>query len=361
MQLPTELVAAIHAGTGTHNLHTALALAHELVYSTSNGAIKRGNMLPVSGRVAGGVMLCALDMYTRAGRTAYRRVLSSAPRLMAMLHRYAPRGDPVECIGMLMFHAEGSLLSRRVESPASLAVQAEVEHAEAMSVGFESTRRRTQGPQVVAPPPAANRRHKSAGHPRCSDRLVGFMNAPTTKLTFNRRNLRDRDHGGGDVITNDNLHLSTVKMDHQIEALFIQSKQQKACRLWVQVTTRPYLKPSPTMSRRPRRTTRDGPTRTTFGCFLRGVACCRHRPSLSQHIWSPMRPCFPRHAEPTAGCHWASTYDPRSSESLSNRNREDHASWNLAGPWATAATSSTGDTRGRIVNVAAHDRHTGNP
>jgi MgsA AAA+ ATPase C terminal len=138
-QLPTELIAAIHAGTGTHNLHTALVLAYELVYSTPNAAIKRRNMLPVAGRVAGGVMLCALDMYTRAGRTAYRRVLASAPRLMAMLHRYAPRGDPVECVGMLMFHAEGSVLSGRVESPASLAVPVEVEFAEAMSAGFEST------------------------------------------------------------------------------------------------------------------------------------------------------------------------------------------------------------------------------
>jgi MgsA AAA+ ATPase C terminal len=138
MQLPTVLVAAIHAGTGTHNLQTALALAHELVYSTSDAAIIRGNTSLVSGRVARGVMLCVLDMYTRAGRTAYRRVLSSAPRLMAMLHRYAPRGDPVECIGMLMFHAEGSLLSRRLESAASLAVQVEVENAEAISVGFES-------------------------------------------------------------------------------------------------------------------------------------------------------------------------------------------------------------------------------
>ena len=138
MQLPTALVAAIHVGTGTHNLHTALALAHELVYSTSVEAIKRGNSSPVSGRVAGGVMLCALDMYTRAGRTAYRRVLSSSPRLMAMLRRYAPRGHPVECVGLLMFHIEGSALSRRVESSASLAVQAEVENAEAISVGFES-------------------------------------------------------------------------------------------------------------------------------------------------------------------------------------------------------------------------------
>ncbi|MDP9226596.1 MAG: hypothetical protein M3P18_22700 [Actinomycetota bacterium] len=138
LQLPAELVAAIHAGTSTHNLHTALALAHELVYSTSAVAIKRGHPSPLTGRVAGGLMLCALDMYTRAGRTAYRRVLSSAPRLTAMLHRYAPGGEHVDCVGMLMFHAEGSVLSRRVESPASRAVQAEVEHAEAISVGFES-------------------------------------------------------------------------------------------------------------------------------------------------------------------------------------------------------------------------------
>jgi hypothetical protein len=39
---------------------------------------------------------------------------------------------------MLMFHLEGSALSRRVESSASSAVQAEVEHAETMTVGFES-------------------------------------------------------------------------------------------------------------------------------------------------------------------------------------------------------------------------------
>ena len=83
-------------------------------------------------------MLCALDMYTRVGRSAYRRMLSSAPRLTAMLHQYAPRGDPVECVGILMFHIEGCLLSRRVESPASLAVQVEIENAEAMRVGFET-------------------------------------------------------------------------------------------------------------------------------------------------------------------------------------------------------------------------------
>lgn len=138
MQLPMGLVAAIHAGTGTHNLHAGLALAHELLYSTPEMVVRRSNKLPVPGRLAGGVMLCALDMYTRAGRLAYRRVLSSAPRLAAILHRDAPHGDPVECVGMLMFHIEGSLLSRRIESPASSAVQAEVENAEAIGVGFES-------------------------------------------------------------------------------------------------------------------------------------------------------------------------------------------------------------------------------
>ena len=137
-QLSPCLIAAIHAGAGTHNLHTALALAYELVYSTSWPVTKRANKPLPAGRVAGGVMLCALDMYTRVGRSAYRRVLSSAPRLKDLLRRYAPRGDPVECVGMLMFHIEGSLLSRRIESPASLAVQVEIENAEAMRVGFES-------------------------------------------------------------------------------------------------------------------------------------------------------------------------------------------------------------------------------
>jgi hypothetical protein len=138
MQLPAGLVAVIHEGSGTHNLHTALALAYELLYSTSDGTTKRGDTSPASARVAGSVMLCALDMYTRAGRAAYRRVLSSAPRLKAMLHRYAPRGDPIECVGMLMFHAEGSVLSQRIESPASRAVRSEVESAEAKSVGFDN-------------------------------------------------------------------------------------------------------------------------------------------------------------------------------------------------------------------------------
>ena len=137
MQLPARVVTAIHVGTGTHNLHAALALAYEVVHAASGVRIKRRSSR-VSERVAGGLMLCALDMYTRAGRTAYRRVLSLVPRLRDMLHRYAPQGDPVDCIAMLMFHIEGSLLNRRVESSASFAVQGEVENAEALSVGFKS-------------------------------------------------------------------------------------------------------------------------------------------------------------------------------------------------------------------------------
>jgi hypothetical protein len=187
MQLPMGLVAAIQAGTGTHNLHAALALAHELLYSTSEVRIKHGNSSPIAGRVAGGLMLCALDMYTRAGRTAYRRVLSSAPRLVAMLRRYAPHGDPVECVGMLMFHAEGSLLSRGVESPASAEVQVEVEQAEAMSAGFENPEGALKVRQWLRHHQQAGRRRKNAGHRHCSNHVVGIMNAPTTKLTFNRR------------------------------------------------------------------------------------------------------------------------------------------------------------------------------
>ena len=49
MQLPLGLVAAIQAGTGTHNLHAALALAHELLHSTTKVATKRGNTSPLSG------------------------------------------------------------------------------------------------------------------------------------------------------------------------------------------------------------------------------------------------------------------------------------------------------------------------
>ena len=40
---PSRAVAAIHAGTGTHNLHAALAVAYELVHTASDVTIKPDN------------------------------------------------------------------------------------------------------------------------------------------------------------------------------------------------------------------------------------------------------------------------------------------------------------------------------
>jgi len=135
MHLPASLIAAVRAGGQTHNLHSALPLAHDLLYGETSPVVRNQTVLTGQGAASHGVLLCAVDMYTRCGRGAYQRLVRGHAALSRILDEVANDADPVAVVGMLLFHVEGSLLDRPLVSPASTDLLAALEALEARRVG----------------------------------------------------------------------------------------------------------------------------------------------------------------------------------------------------------------------------------
>ena len=135
MHLPASLMAAVRSGGQTHSLHSALPLAHDLLYGETSPVVRNQADLSGQGTASHGVLLCAVDMYTRFGRNAYQRLVRGHAALRGMLDEVANGADPVAVVGMLLFHVEGSLLDRPLVSPASTDLLAALEALEARRVG----------------------------------------------------------------------------------------------------------------------------------------------------------------------------------------------------------------------------------
>lgn len=140
MRLPASVVAAVHAGRQTHNMNSALPLAHDLLRVEGQPVIKTQPNLTKQAAESHGLLLCAVDMFTRCGRTAYRMLARGNSDLSGMFGRATGNADPASVIGILQFHAEGSLLDRTLVSPASATLLATVEAAEARHVGLKNER-----------------------------------------------------------------------------------------------------------------------------------------------------------------------------------------------------------------------------
>jgi hypothetical protein len=138
MAVPEVVVSAARCGTGTHRLNRFLPLAYEVVFA--NGAVHQGEARPSrwGAEASGPILLCALDMYTRLGQSAYRRLLRTEGDLAELLRSVPTVRNAVHAIGTLLFHAEGSILDRPVTSSTSQALLQEVELAEERVLGFPS-------------------------------------------------------------------------------------------------------------------------------------------------------------------------------------------------------------------------------
>jgi hypothetical protein len=86
--------------------------------------------------LVGPILQCALDMYTRIGQSAYRRLVSGDNELQRLLQRHTHSHNPVQALGILIFHTEGSLLDRSITSQASEKLLAQVQIEEARYCGF---------------------------------------------------------------------------------------------------------------------------------------------------------------------------------------------------------------------------------
>lgn len=137
MNLPDSVVAAVCAGSQTHNLHAALPLAHDLLHTGAQPTIKAQSRVARTNAESLGMLLCAVDMYTRCGRNAYQRLIRENAVLRRLLQNVANSADPVAVVGMLLFHAEGSLLDRALVSPATMDLLAAIEAVEARRIGFQ--------------------------------------------------------------------------------------------------------------------------------------------------------------------------------------------------------------------------------
>ena len=136
MQLPASVVAAVHAGGHTHNLNAALPLAYDLLHGGPPPVTSRQPNAAMRSAEANGLLLCAVDMFTRCGRAAYRTLARTNADLNRKLRHVAGDADPASVIGMLMFHLEGSLLDRARVSDAGAELLATVEAEEARGVGL---------------------------------------------------------------------------------------------------------------------------------------------------------------------------------------------------------------------------------
>jgi len=136
MQLPAPLVQAVHVGRQTHNLHAALPLAYELLHAGGPPVTARGSKAALRTAEANGLLLCAVDMYTRCGRQAYRRLARANDDLHRLLRTFGGNADPASAIGILLFHREGSLLDRALVSPASEDLLTRLESLEAQRAGL---------------------------------------------------------------------------------------------------------------------------------------------------------------------------------------------------------------------------------
>jgi hypothetical protein len=74
-------------------------------------------------------------MYTRVGRSAYAELVRNEVALANLLDG-VPERDQANALGVLVFHAEGSVLDRELASPASAALKTAAESLEARIAGL---------------------------------------------------------------------------------------------------------------------------------------------------------------------------------------------------------------------------------
>lgn len=136
MKVPDDVLRAAVAGHATHDLNCYLPLAYESVFLGGSYGIRRPAPSKIRTECFGPVLQCALDMYTRVGQSAYRSLIGDAPELRDLLQLHLRSSNRVKAVGMLLFHAEGSILDRAVVSAASAALLEDVEQMEARQCGF---------------------------------------------------------------------------------------------------------------------------------------------------------------------------------------------------------------------------------
>lgn len=108
---------------------------------------------PLSGKtpsvqLIAGVPTCALDQYTRLGRSVFSSLASQSGPIRALMGEISGRVERAKLIGMAVFHVDGSLLDKSRQSDVITNLRAEVELAELTSLGLppsESWRQRLYG------------------------------------------------------------------------------------------------------------------------------------------------------------------------------------------------------------------------
>jgi len=96
---------------------------------------------PLSGKtpsvqLIAGVPTCALDQYTRLGRSVFSSLASQSGPIRALMGEISGRVERAKLIGMAVFHVDGSLLDKSRQSDVITNLRAEVELAELASFGL---------------------------------------------------------------------------------------------------------------------------------------------------------------------------------------------------------------------------------
>ena len=137
MHVPDEVLRLVMIGQGTYDLNCYLPLAHETVFGNVAHSVNTARAKHTTS--FGPILECAVDIYTRIGQSAYRKLVASQSGLRKLLDMHLRRSNRVRAVGTLLFYLEGSLLDQSIVSDASKALLAEVEKEEARDCGFVTT------------------------------------------------------------------------------------------------------------------------------------------------------------------------------------------------------------------------------
>jgi hypothetical protein len=135
MQVPDDVMRLTLIGQGTHDLNCYLPLAFETVFARGPHRIRRARAA-MRTELVGPILGCTLDMYTRIGQSAYRLLIGNDAELRGLLRRHMNGHNGIQALGILIFHAEGSLLDQSITSGAGEKLRAQVQAEEARYCGF---------------------------------------------------------------------------------------------------------------------------------------------------------------------------------------------------------------------------------
>ncbi len=105
-----------------------------MVMAAKQGGIVDKPLAAIS--MAGDVPLCALDVFTRLGKTAIAQFATTTPSICAALNDLLPYRLWAKATGFAVFYAEGGLINHRLEWPGGDAIERLCIEAELLPIGF---------------------------------------------------------------------------------------------------------------------------------------------------------------------------------------------------------------------------------